>query len=243
MEEASTRTLKLFGRTVLVTDSHRPSSPTTCKSQPSEMNNEGMQVETFPCNSTPKESSPENINFSLSHLQPQQPSGAFYYMHFQKEDSNCAEEAGTTAPMPWWNFYAGMPFPLLPHLHHQESINAHDDTKFTFTETQDKEIQKEGSWTGSNTGSENQGGNCDINWDDAETQSNQPCSEKVEKEAYPSSFQFKLSENSAFSGRRTNTDKCMKGFMPYKRCLAERDIQSSTVIGKEREEQRIRLCL
>lgn len=236
-EEASTRTLKLFGRTVLVTDSHQPSSPTTSKSQPSDINNEGMLEETIPCNSTPKECSHENINFSWRHLQPQQP-GAFYYMHFQKEDPNSVE-SGTTTPLPWWTFYGGIPISLLS-LQHQDSIKANEDTKLT--ETEDKEIQKEGSWTGSNTGSENEVGNCDTNWDDAETQSQLPCSEKVEKEI-DRALEFKLSERSAFSERRTNRDKCGKGFMPYKRCLAERDSQSSAVIGKEREEQRIRLCL
>ncbi|XP_034683621.1 protein REVEILLE 1-like [Vitis riparia] len=236
VEEASTRTLKLFGRTVLVTDSHRPSSPTTSKSQPSDINNEGMHVETLPWNSTPTESSPENSSFSWSHLQSQ-PSGAFYYMHFKKEDSNCVE-AGTTAPLPWWTFYGGIPIPFLP-LHHQDSIKAHEDTKFA--ETHDKEIQKEGSWTGSNTGSVNEGGNCDTNWD-VETQSQQPYLDTMEKESDPA-FELKLSERSAFSRGRTNTDKCVKGFMPYKRCLAERDTQSSMIIGSEREEQRIRLCL
>lgn len=52
------------------------------------------------------------------------------------------------------------------------------------------------------------------------------------------------SERSAFKrqyrGSNEKTDNCIKGFVPYKRCLAQRESHSG---GEEREEQRVRLCL
>lgn len=52
------------------------------------------------------------------------------------------------------------------------------------------------------------------------------------------------SERSAFTkqhrGNNVKKDKCIKGFVPYKRCLAQMDTQLN---GEEREEQRVRLRL
>ncbi|XP_074296292.1 protein REVEILLE 1-like isoform X1 [Silene latifolia] len=43
--------------------------------------------------------------------------------------------------------------------------------------------------------------------------------------------------------KRPNSDKSNKGFVPYKRCFSERDMQSSTVSINDEESRRIRLCL
>jgi SHAQKYF class myb-like DNA-binding protein len=42
---------------------------------------------------------------------------------------------------------------------------------------------------------------------------------------------------------QTPVDKIGKGFVPYKRCLADRGSNLSTITGEERDEQRVRLCL
>ncbi|KAE8710685.1 Protein REVEILLE 2 [Hibiscus syriacus] len=41
---------------------------------------------------------------------------------------------------------------------------------------------------------------------------------------------------------RPSPQKCSKGFVPYKRCLAERDVSSSVVVSEELKRQRARVC-
>ncbi|KAK1578584.1 hypothetical protein Q3G72_031453 [Acer saccharum] len=194
--EACTRSLKLFGRTVLVTNSHRPSSPTvgTSKSLPSDTH----EVKPW-------------------QLLPQK-----------------FTDAGSGAPIPQWSFYGGMAFPITQY-HKQESVKIVLDSNLG--EVQDKQFEKEGSWTGSNCKSvEDENDNFDKN-SDMETKSCQRTLEKEEKEP-DSVFELKQSEKSAFSAIRG-----AKGFVPYKRRVAERDSQSSRIRIDEREEQRIRLSL
>ncbi|XP_030521557.1 protein REVEILLE 7-like isoform X1 [Rhodamnia argentea] len=42
--------------------------------------------------------------------------------------------------------------------------------------------------------------------------------------------------------RRTLPGDCKKGFVPYKRCLAERDVKSPVIVSEERQAQRTRVC-
>lgn len=218
-EVASTQSLKLFGKTVLVTDSHRPSTLTagTCKSLLTDAS-EVRPVQTVPWNLMPMNFSQSN-SCSWSALPCGPP---VYYMQFLNENSDSLQ-AGSSVP--WWSLYGGLSCPF-PQPHNPE--------------TQEKELQKEGSLTGSNTGSGNSGGESDKNWD-VDTQSGRHFLEKEDKEQ-KMPFLFKQSEGSAFSDLRAKEGKCRKGFVPYKRCLAERDTHSS-ITGEEREEQRVRLCL
>ncbi|KAJ9172922.1 hypothetical protein P3X46_016111 [Hevea brasiliensis] len=231
-EETSTRSLKLFGRTVLVTESpsHRPSSPTIGNSKllPLLDTNDRKPVQSLPWNFMATELQHGNGECTWSHLS-HGPPGTLYCLQFQKENSNSVE-AGSAAPLPLWAFCGGMPFPLVP-FHKQEPLKVHLDSNGE--EIQDKEIHKEGSWTGSNSGSVNEGENVDKNID-GETQSPQLSYEEKEPHTV---LELKPSEKSA------STNKCVKGFVPYKKRMAERDGQSSTITGEEREEQRIRLCL
>lgn len=88
------------------------------------------------------------------------------------------------------------------------------------TKESNLDMQNEGSLTGSNTSDTESGGG---------------------KEEVKRPFLVIGSERSAFTRQhKEKKDKCIKGFVPYKRCLAQRDTQSS---GEEREEQRVRLCL
>ncbi|KAA8547656.1 hypothetical protein F0562_004085 [Nyssa sinensis] len=235
---ASTQSLKIFGKTVLVTESHRPSSPAmgTCKSSSPEMNDCGS-VQTLPWNLMPLDGSSGNTECTWSSLL-HGAAASLYYMHFPKEDSNPAE-AGSGPPPPCWAVYGGIPFPIL-QLHNPVPMKTHPTSDSG--ESRERDIQKEGSWTGSNTGSVNAGGDGDKNWD-AETQSCRLSFDREENEQNPKIL-FKPSEQAASAEQRTGSAKCMKkGFVPYKRCLAERDIQSLTITGEERDEQRIRLCL
>lgn len=204
-KEASTPTqsLKLFGRTVLVADSQRPSSPTegTCKSQPSYVHEE-KHVKELPA----MESFTGNLQYTWSQFH-QHSHKALYLMPCQNESSNLVISGAATS-LPWWSSYSGL----------------------TPGKGQDKQVQKEESWTGSNTGSEN----------------NDKCSEvddaKEEKEL-DLGFELKSSLKSTFPELRQSFNKFKKGFVPYKRCIAEEDAKSSTIHGDEREEKRTCLCL
>ncbi|XP_057492440.1 protein REVEILLE 1-like [Actinidia eriantha] len=224
-EVASIQSLKLFGKTMLVTDSQRLSLPSmeTCKPLPSFTNDE-RPVPT-PWNLMPTEFSNWNTEG------PWNPA-AFYYMRFPNENSKPGN-GDSGPPLPCGAYYGGMPFPCLP-LHYLVPTKATQPS--VSGQTQNGEDQKEGSRTGSNTGSANAS---DMNWE-VETHNCQLSSN--EEKGQQSTNLVKPSENLSFSDQRAILDKCLKGFVPYKRCLAERDT-SSTVTGAEREEQRIRLCL
>ncbi|GFZ09604.1 homeodomain-like superfamily protein [Actinidia rufa] len=227
-EVASTQSLKLFGKTVLVTDSQRLSLPATetCKSSPSVMN-DGRPVPTPPWNLMPTEFSHWNTEGTWN-------PAPFYYVQFPNENSKPAN-GDSGPPLPCWAYYGGMPFPCLPLPY---SVPTKAPQPSVSGQTQTREVQKEGSQTSSNTGSANAGG--DMNWE-VETQSRRFSSDEEEKEQQSVTI-VKPSENLSFSDQKAILDKCLKGFVPYKRCLAERET-SSTVAGAEREEQRIRLCL
>ncbi|XP_061347665.1 protein REVEILLE 1 [Gastrolobium bilobum] len=194
-EESSGRTLKLFGTTLLVTDTCRPSSPTTeeaCKPIP-----------------------------------------AIYHMQLQSGSSDIAE--GPATFVPWWSRSHNTPFMPL----HKEPEGKHQC--HILGDFEDKEIQKEGSWTGSNTSSVNDGENNEKSDDQAKSHAH--CFK------YRGGGQFYLlghttpSETSRISELRVRHKTCGKGFVPYKRCIAERENQYSRVTDGEREEQRIRLSL
>lgn len=221
---------------MLVTESQRPSSPTigTAKSMPADILEEKV-VQALPLNFVPMESILGNTEYSWNHL-PHGAHGGLHFMQCLKENSNMVE-ASSTASIPCWTFYGGLPFPGIP-FHEVEPSKGYLDSDLG--EVQGKEIQKEGSWTGSNTGLVNDGDNGDK-CSDAETQS-YPLFLKKENQEADLVFQLRPSEKSAFSELRS-PGKCVKGFVPYKRCVAERDTQSSTIRGEEREEKQIRLCL
>ncbi|KAJ1377373.1 SANT/Myb domain [Sesbania bispinosa] len=140
----------------------------------------------------------------------------------QQLQSGCSDIATI---VPWWTLSHNAPsMPL-----HKESEGKH--LYSNHGECEDKEVQKEGSWTGSNTSSINDG------------ESNERSSYDQAKSTHVHSLigNTRPSETSAISELRVRPKTCGKGFVPYKRCLAERENQCSP--NEEREEQRIRLSL
>ncbi|KAF5457554.1 hypothetical protein F2P56_021649 [Juglans regia] len=235
LEELSPQYLKIFGRTVLVTNSGSSSHGMgTGNSIPADMQDKKF-VQALPVNSLPVESLTGNTECVWSQF-PHVTHGAPSFMQCQKESSNRVEDS-TAAHMPWWTFYGGLPFPFLP-FHKEGPSKAYVDSDLG--EVQDK-VQKEGSCTGSNTGSVNDEENGDK-CSEAETQS-RPIFLGNENQGGGLVFQLRPSEKSAFSKPRKSPEKCVKGFVPYKRCTTERDIQSSKITGQEGDEKRIRLCL
>lgn len=223
---ASTRSLKLFGTTVLVTDSQRLSSPTagTCKlfdSLPSEALG-GKPLQLSPLEIMHTESLSEDTKYAWKRTLPHAGSGAFSCMQWPDDDSNIVD-TGSGARLPWWNFSHGSPYAVAPNNQEQRNLRLHSSVK----EVQDREFKKEGSLTGSNSKSVNEEDSIDKS-SDVETQS---CWRSLYKEdKRPEvAFELKPSENSAFSVIRTSTDKHMKGFVPYKKRIVERDNQLSAV--------------
>nr|GMC96851.1 protein REVEILLE 1-like isoform X1 [Ipomoea batatas] len=238
-EASSTYSLKLFGKTVLVTDSHRPSSPTsgTSKTLPTEANDE-VATQSLPWTFAPMKillGSPECTTSNL----PLGASTSLYYPPTQIEYSNTVESV--LAPsLPWALPYATASFPRV-QVHDPIPVKALP--VFDNKETEDKETlenRKEASSSTSDSGSVNIlekriGKNSETEIESEEQQS----SEKIGNEL-PA---FRPTETTTNFKLRTSSGKRMKGFLPYKRCLAERATHSSTITGEEREEQRTRLCL
>ncbi|KAH7851337.1 hypothetical protein Vadar_010057 [Vaccinium darrowii] len=216
-EAASIQSLKLFGKTVLVTDSLKPSSPVagSSRSLPSDTNH----------NLVPGEVSSPIKEGAWNPLM----NGESAALHYMPEGNSFPAHVGSGPSIPWFPLYGGIQFPFFPLQNPVSGL------------TQGSEVQreKEGSWTGSNTGSVNAREDVDMNWE-AETQRQKPSFDEENKQP----LKLFCEPMASFSGRRASSDKFPKGFVPYKRCLAERDIQSSPmIIGEEREEQRVRLCL
>lgn len=76
---------------------------------------------------------------------------AVYSMQFPIEKSNNVDDEFTT-PVPCWGFYGGVPYPFL-QLH--TSVSKREYNYFDGNNVQDKELEKQISPTGSNSGSIN----------------------------------------------------------------------------------------
>lgn len=230
---ASSRSLKLFGTIVLVTDSQRLSSPTagTCKlfeSFPSEAL-EGKPLQLLPLEVMHTESLSEDAKYAWRRTLPHGGSGAFSCMQSTDDDSNMVD-TGSGAHLPWWNFSHGLPYAVTPNNQQVQNLRLHSSVK----EVQGREFKKEGSLTGSNSKSVNEEDSIDKS-SDVDSQSSRQSLDKEDK--WPEvAFELKPSENSAFSVIRTSTDKHMKGFVPYKKRIVERDNQLSAV-GNGRDQR------
>ncbi|XP_021742046.1 protein REVEILLE 1-like [Chenopodium quinoa] len=141
------------------------------------------------------------------------------HVKFNCEHSN-TYQVEKPIPLPWWVFFKGMSVP-------------------PFKDPQEKENQRDGSSADSDSGSVNEGENPDKNWE-METGSGQ-CGLQSDKES--KSVEDSCTPKELTLIEKRCVDKGRKGFVPYKRCLSERDMQSSTIPNEERESQRIRLCL
>lgn len=211
----SCASIKLFGRTVLVTDSWKPYSlgADNYKSPLSKSSQENLDVdkENF-VQSVPSKHLDTHLLvgmvssncYSSSHI-----GSVFQNMELQKESTNVAE-ASPGAYLPWCSLYQGVPyFHLMP-------INQN----LAATPVKDKEILNERSCTASSTGSVSELEHREKSSDVAvDSQCLQLC---PLSQASPS--------------------KRMKGFVPYKRCLAEGEIKSSVIVSEEQERQRARVC-
>ncbi|KAJ8752202.1 hypothetical protein K2173_003810 [Erythroxylum novogranatense] len=233
-EEASKRTLKLFGTIVLVTECHRQSSPAigTSKLLPLDVTQpKSDQILTCNFNTTdaPSESKECTRNEMAQQLQT-----TFYNMQFQTKNPSTLE-ADSLTHRQWWTFSGDMPFAFIPYPQHK-LVQAHLDSN---GRVEDREIRAEGSWTGSNFGSINEDDNADK-CVDGDSHSQQL---SYEEKLICTSAGIKPNVGSVSPESRASPEKSKKGFVPYQKRMAERDSHSSVAISEEREEQRIRLSL
>ncbi|XP_059297181.1 protein REVEILLE 1 isoform X2 [Lycium ferocissimum] len=209
-EGSSTQCLKLFGKTVLVSDSYMPSSTSGQLSLTDENDEPASRMS--PRSSLNTKSLPWDSECPRSTLTIGPPTPTY-----------CARpnQSVSSPLLPWGSSYVSAAF-ACTQVHNPIPMKGRP--LFNDKDLEDKETQKEGSSTGSNAESVE---NLEI-----EAQSSRNLVEESVRATVPSLFE-----------RRANSKKRVKGFLPYKRCLAERGISSSTSTGEEREEQRTRLCL
>ncbi|XP_074378934.1 protein REVEILLE 1-like isoform X2 [Apium graveolens] len=236
-EEVSTHSLKLFGKTVTVAEPSLSSSRNnSCGSSHLESADERLGL-TSPWNISPgmRYASPDAARCAWTGVSCGAP--AVYYMQYPINNSiNVDDES--SAPVPCWTFYGGVPYPFL---HLQNSVRERENMHCDGKNVQEKVLQKHGSLTGSDSGSINiETG--DKTWE-MDTQSCWSLSDKQDVEQKHTCL-FKPRADIAFTEQKSNLAKAnnKKGFVPYKRCLAEMDNDTS-ITGEEREEQRTRLCL
>ncbi|KAL9266438.1 REVEILLE 1-like protein [Drosera capensis] len=196
----STKSLILFGKTVLVEDLQEPSSPPSPTSKSAISQNQ----------------SPTGVAFGNGekpwNLLPWGSLPAVYYLNAN------SVEANSSAAFPMWALYgAPVPFGFFNNI----ASAAKQSSDCDLGEVADEENHKERSGTGSNTGS--------VSAVDTDHKSND-----VDYDSLP-----KL----VLGGKRSNPDGCMKGFVPYKRSLSEKSVQSSIITPDENEIQRTRLSL
>lgn len=228
VEVSSTQCLKLFGKTVLVTDSCRSTSstPEICKMQPAN-DNDGKLAQALPWNFIPINYPRGTLECSWSAL-PFGTHPSLYCLPLQRERSD-ATESSLSNSLPWWTHQGVTSFPFV-QLHSPIPIKAPflEDTR----EMQGREICQDGSSSHSNTESESVEGIRNH-----EAQSSQLLLGKEEK-----SLASSRPGETSFLELRASSSERAQGFVPYKRCLADRDARLG-VTGEERDEQRIRLCL
>ncbi|GLT40084.1 hypothetical protein SLA2020_142420 [Shorea laevis] len=211
--------IKLFGKTVMVMDPGKP-SPLGMENLRSNASQENLDASTEMLSQTlPSKQCDTHISLgSFIRDGNSVPSGDAVYPYTElKAEKTDLIKPTADAPTQWWALHQGLPFYCLALLKPtlvQTPIDA------CVSERQkEKDILNERSCSGSNAGSVSEGQNREKNSDSVDSLRRQPCTEEKDS-------------------RR----KCMKGFVPYKRCLAERDMSSSVVASEEQERQRARVC-
>nr|XP_009782663.1 PREDICTED: protein REVEILLE 1-like isoform X2 [Nicotiana sylvestris] len=223
VEASSTHSLKLFGKTVFVADSCVLSSPTSGQILLADVNDEPAS-RTLSQNSFPMKFSPSDSECA--------PSTVTMYHAPAANGSPRPNKSVSCHLLSWGSSYVSAAFSCT-QVHNPIPMKGR--ALFDHKDSEDQEIQKEGSSTGSNTESVSAELSVDKSLGvEAQISRNQ--------EARRELFSIRASVPSLFE-RRANSTKRVKGFVPYKRCLAERGISSSTLTGEEREEKRTRLCL
>ncbi|KAK0587558.1 hypothetical protein LWI29_024846 [Acer saccharum] len=203
--------IKLFGRTVLVTDFQKPCSPGV------DTDNKSL-VQTLPSKQLDTQLSlgmmSSNWNTSLSG------SPVFANMELSKENTDTAE-ACSSASLSLLASHQGLTSSYVVSNDQNPAVTLIESSSVN-ERSKEKDIVNERSCTGSSTGS---------------------VSELETRERNSDTAVDSQCRQQPFSSARTNSSKRTKGFVPYKRCLAEIEMNSSSMFASdEQERQRARVC-
>ncbi|XP_010940231.1 uncharacterized protein [Elaeis guineensis] len=241
--ETQATCLKLFGTTVFVTDAQKPcfsSVGNTMHSRTSLPNIDNishnvcmdmdLQTPTKPVPQTPAQDDFWGGAGKSAWSPWKGGNSPMFYCLPSKGDLTKSTEAASSLPW-WWAFDGTLPiFPFIIVPQHTSSTQSQPQTCTEASD--DKDSQKEGSWTGSNTAYAGRAGIGDENSDVVDSQQN---AEHL-KEPAPASR--------LFGSLTVNTDGSPSGFVPYKRCLAEKQAeQHSQMVNEERGAQAVAVAL
>ncbi|CAI0472771.1 unnamed protein product [Linum tenue] len=191
---ARSKSFKLFGRTVLVTESEKY---VAAGSQPSvDINLDNAE----------QKSSDIKLSLGLANHDCNWLPSSRLHMEVKGENTGISEAACSIPPLTLFDALSKSPL-----------------QSFTGDNSKEKDVVEERSSSGSDAGSTSEVEKRGRSMDVGESQ----C------QILP-----RVEEMFASSVRSNST----RGFVPYKRCLAERDMKSSLVASEEREQQRARVC-
>ncbi|KAL8109276.1 uncharacterized protein LOC141672664 [Apium graveolens] len=215
-EVTFTHSLKLFGKTLIVTGEASASSENYQPRPCLETDERSVQLSSLNLMGPSTITDAEHLGTGLCGGQ-----AAYCYKQTENENSNTVEVGSSSTSLPYRNFYGGASYPFLQlhnlviEKHHIYSINA--------KELQVQEVQNNECVARSNTGSDASAdletqtscmGDGDRRWD-VKTQSGK--TERVGRLEFAS----EPSDEVAAPDQSKVKVKCLKGFAPYKRCLGE----------------------
>lgn len=235
--------LKLFGRTVLVNDSDKPSSSSMgnmvhfVKPSPTvdfEIHHGSGDVNLHAPTELPLQSAAQGVFFEAQGQSAWNPCDGgmrplIYSLPFVGENTTVT----TFLPPPWWCFYGNLPFLFI----HQQNTSTTQHPPQSWTgRVDEKERQRECSWTGSNTTA------CEEGIGDQNAVVDSQKAENPLKKPAPT-LELKPTDCLAFGIANSGSEKPTSGFVPYKRCAVESEAQHSQTSNEDVEDQTIRLRL
>lgn len=211
--------IKLFGRTVSMVDNQKSPLDLDGENRKSITSNSD-QFELVK-NEKPGQEWPSNEPNTLLSLGScssanwtATPEGAEAKSSENPKEIPCYVEAAPNAALSWWNMYHSLP------VFYVNPCNQILNPTPIRPSLKDRMTEKESSCTGSNAEPvyETETGDKNSEADDSQSQS------------------------SHHEGGIVPNKRSSSGFVPYKRCLAERDVNSAIVTLEERKGQRARVC-
>ncbi|XP_011047787.1 PREDICTED: protein REVEILLE 7-like [Populus euphratica] len=221
-KEASSTSIKLFGMTVMVAASQKKSPPGAelVLSMTSNENQDNVDTDKEkPAQTLLLKQSDNELSLGMENSDQNQlpsPASVFECTELQRGTANYF---ATNPSIPCWFFGNGVSVLPPTSYDHTSPPTPTPTPSYMAERSEEKEILNERSCTGSNAGSVGELENVEKSLDVVDSQCRQPSVEG-----------------------KPSLQKCTRGFVPYKRCLGERDVKSTVIVYEERERQRARVC-
>ncbi|URD89473.1 MYB family transcription factor [Musa troglodytarum] len=229
LDEAQIPTLKLFGKMVVVTDPNKSSAPTAGDlAQPNLISSVGIkgdQEKKAECLPSTRGVSPGDLTASAGNAYSGLVPPLLYF--FPLFGHNSTEPA--FLPPSWWDTRGNLPIALVhspPECPQQFSTMAAGN----------QEMQREGSWTGSNTA-------CISGTSPSNQNADGVGSRKEANSAENGPMPLLRQQFSSVQASTSGTMGSARGFVPYKRCTVENEVQHAVADPDDGGSQAIRLCL